>query len=176
MTSTAILAPQAALGRRVEPLGAGARQEECRDDCHWVPMAIIAAFLLPGASAQRLHASSQRGLGGQNCGACHKPRLNTGGLSLLGSDFSKVGDGAGVWERVARKVRTGQMPPPGLPRPDAPASAAFAKSLEDLLDRASATHPNPGRTAPHRLNRAEYSNAIRDLLVLDIKPGSLLPV
>jgi len=53
---------------------------------------------------------------------------------------------------------------------------AFAKSLEDLLDRAAATHPNPGRTAPHRLNRAEYSNAIRDLLVLDIQPGSLLPV
>src|SRR5262249_19578820 len=60
--------------------------------------------------------------------------------------------------------------------PDSAASEAFVKSLEGSLDRAAAEKPNPGRPAVHRLNRAEYSNAIRDLLTVDIKPGSLLPV
>ncbi len=41
---------------------------------------------------------------------------------------------------------------------------AFASFLEETIDRAAASHPNPGRATVHRLNRAEYSNAIRDLL------------
>ena len=61
------------------------------------------------------------------------------------------------------------------PRPTAPVAAAFANSLEASLDKAAAASADPGRPAIHRLNRAEYSNAVRDLLAVDIKPGSLLP-
>jgi hypothetical protein len=44
------------------------------------------------------------------------------------------------------------------------------------LDSAAAAHPNAGRTeALHRLNRAEYQNAVRDLLALDINAADLLP-
>jgi hypothetical protein len=68
------------------------------------------------------------------------------------------------------------MPPAGMPRPPALESASFTKSLEDVLDRAAAENPNPGRPAVHRLNRVEYGNAIRDVLALDIQPGSSLPV
>src|SRR5258708_32942097 len=82
---------------------------------------------------------------------------------------------AAVWEKVYRKVGAGQMPPAALPHPPAAESAAFTKWLGDELDRAAAEHPNPGRPTIHRLNRAEYSNAIRDLLALDIKPGAKLP-
>ena len=57
------------------------------------------------------------------------------------------------------------------------AAAAFGNWLETSLDAEAAAHPNPGRPAAvHRLNRAEYSNAIRDVLALDINPGSQLPV
>ena len=63
-----------------------------------------------------------------------------------------------------------------MPRPTAAASASFLKWLEDALDRNAALNPNPGRPVVHRLNRAEYSNAIRDLLALDIQAGSTLPV
>ena len=42
--------------------------------------------------------------------------------------------------------------------------------------RSAAAHPNPGRTETfHRLNRAEYRNAIRDLLALDVDVTALLP-
>jgi hypothetical protein len=100
----------------------------------------------------------------------------TAGVSLEGIDFSNAAANASIMERVLRKVRTGEMPPAGMPRPPAAVLAAFTKSLEDTLDRNAAAHPNPGRPAIHRLNRAEYSNAIRDILALDIQPGSSLPV
>ncbi len=48
--------------------------------------------------------------------------------------------------------------------------------LESSLDRQALAHPNPGRApAPHRLNRAEYANAIRDILGVDLDVTSLLP-
>src|ERR1035438_4682067 len=68
------------------------------------------------------------------------------------------------------------MPPAGLPRPQAPVLTSFTSWLQTELDKSAAATPNPGRPAMHRLNRAEYSNTIRDLLALDTKPGALLPV
>src|SRR4051794_25548965 len=97
-------------------------------------------------------------------------------MALDSGDPTKAGDDAAKWERVLRKMRRGEMPPPGLPRPDAATAASFTASLEAALDRAAVEHPNPGRPAVHRLNRAEYTNAIRDLLALDIQAGSSLPV
>ena len=60
-----------------------------------------------------------------------------------------------MWEKVARKLRTHEMPPPGRPRPDASTYSALATQLETALDKASAANPNPGRVAVHRLNRVE---------------------
>lgn len=91
------------------------------------------------------------------------------------ADLQHVGAGADVWEKVVQKIRSGAMPPTGRPRPGKPAADGFATWLESELDRGAAAHPNPGRPADHRLNQAEYSNAIRDLLALDISAGSLLP-
>ena len=111
------------------------------------------------------------------CVGCHNDRLKTGGLSLQSVDLADVPGHADVWERVARKLRSGEMPPSTVrTRPDAQVSRAFATSLETTIDRAAAEHPNPGRAPVHRLNRAEYSNAIRDLLAVDVRPGSWLPV
>lgn len=68
------------------------------------------------------------------------------------------------------------MPPAGMPDPDSAARSAFADDLEVALDQAAQANPNPGKTMPHRLNRVEYSNAVRDLLALDTRPGEALPV
>ena len=127
----------------------------------------------PGASAS---APAGRDLLNRYCVGCHNDKLKTAGVSLQTIDPGNAAAGAETWERVLRKVRRGEMPPAGLPHPDAAARAAFSDALESALDRAAAAHPNPGRPAVHRLNRAEYSNAVRDLLAVDIKPGSLLPV
>jgi mono/diheme cytochrome c family protein len=144
---------------------------------------LILAVLAPAASAHRqVPASptagfeSPRALVDQYCMGCHNDTLRTGGVTLRAVDFTKAGDHAEVLERVLRKVRSGEMPPAGKPRPDAATASAFTAWLESALDQSAAAHPNPGRPAIHRLNRAEYSNAIRDLLALDIKPGAWLPI
>jgi hypothetical protein len=67
------------------------------------------------------------------------------------------------------------MPPEGMPRPDESTYDAFAGYLEAQLDRAAAAHPNPGRPVLQRLNRVEYTNAVRDLLAVDIDGETLLP-
>ena len=115
----------------------------------------------------------------QYCVGCHNQKLTTSGLDLEALSAAAPGDHAEAWEKVIARLRARSMPPPGRPRPDAAAYRAAAGVIEQDIDRAWALHPDPGRIgAVHRLNRAEYSNAIRDLfgidpLSLDVK--SLLP-
>jgi hypothetical protein len=111
----------------------------------------------------------------QYCITCHNQKLKTGGLELDKLDLGSVGDDAEIWEKVARKLRAGLMPPAGARRPDRAALDALAVSVEGALDRAAAANPNPGRTPLHRMNRVEYANAIRDLLALEVDPVTLLP-
>src|SRR5271154_4219841 len=144
---------------------------------------VTRAFLVMGGMAiSQFGTMSAAGLEPQQavinqyCLGCHNQKLKTGGMVLEGLEIGRVGEHADVWERVLRKIRSGEMPPRGLPRPPAAEYAAFGRSLEESLDRAGAANPNPGRPAIHRLNRTEYSNAIRDLLGLDIDAGASLPV
>ena len=109
------------------------------------------------------------------CVACHNARTLTAGLALDRLDPAHVGDDAAVWEKVLRKLRTGMMPPSPRPRPDAATYGALVTYLETALDRAADADPDPGRPAVQRLNRAEYANAIRDLLALDVDGHTLLP-
>src|SRR5436190_22804913 len=110
------------------------------------------------------------------CTTCHSERLRTAGVVLQGADAENPGVNAELWERVAAKLRAGSMPPAGSPRPDPATYDAIAGRLEAALDRAWAASPNPGRiNAIHRLNRAEYKNAIRDLFALDVDVATLLP-
>ena len=109
------------------------------------------------------------------CVGCHNDRARTGGMSLEGADFAAVPQRAGLWEGVVRKLRLGVMPPQGARRPDRAVLDALAASLERTLDSAAVARPDPGRPALHRLNRAEYANAIRDLLGLDVDVTALLP-
>ena len=109
------------------------------------------------------------------CVTCHNDARRTGGLSLEKADLADVPKGAETWEKVIRKLRVGMMPPPGMPKPSAEQRDALTAHLETALDRSAAESPRPGRTAMHRLNRAEYANAMRDLLALDIDAAALLP-
>lgn len=143
----------------------------------WAAPLVIAANVLPVSSAEPTAASAPapNAIVKQYCSGCHNDKLKTGGISVQGLDLAKVHDQAAVWEKVLQKVSSGEMPPAKLPRPSTAASSTFVKTVLNELDQAASAHPNPGRPTIHRLNRAEYSNAIRDLLALDIQPGSKLP-
>ncbi len=123
--------------------------------------------------------SPQRALLNRYCVTCHNEKLKTAGLLLDKMDVENPGHSGDVWERVVRKLRTGAMPPAGAPRPERADYDFLASYLETTLDRFAAANPNPGRPAAlHRLNRAEYTNVVRDLLTLDVDAidvPSLLP-
>jgi mono/diheme cytochrome c family protein len=138
-----------------------------------------AASQQPASSTPSSNASAQHSFVSRYCVTCHNERLKTADLVLEGMDVANVGARPEVWEKVVRKVRAGQMPPAGAPRPDRPTYDSFSTYLETELDRAAAAKPNPGRPAIHRLNRSEYANVIRDLLAVDTEAldiRSLLPV
>lgn len=113
------------------------------------------------------------------CLTCHNQRMKERGtvpVALDNLDLSDIATNAEVWEKGVLKLRASLMPPAGAARPDRAAHNALVSWLESKLDQSAAANPNPGRTEPfHRLNRAEYQNAIRDLLDFDIDVSSLLP-
>jgi len=109
------------------------------------------------------------------CVTCHNDRAKTGGLALDTMDFDNIPSGAAVWEKSLKKMRVGMMPPPSAAQPDPTTRAALISWLTTTLDRAAVEKPNPGRPVLHRLNRAEYANAVRDLLALEVDPSTLLP-
>ena len=130
----------------------------------------------PGSGAAAAARSPQRLLLDRYCVTCHNESLKTAGLTLDLLDVDDVAARPEVWEKVVRKLRAGLMPPMGRPRPDREAYDGFAGWLEARLDQAAALHPDPGRSPVfHRLNRAEYANAIRDLLAVEIDATELLP-
>jgi hypothetical protein len=145
--------------------------------------AFLLAFLFTGptGSAQGVTTppaaspASHAALVKTYCVTCHNDRSRSGELSLENVDLANVPMSAELWEKVIRKVRAGMMPPAGMPRPADPALEGFVGYLESSIDREAAANPRPGRTALHRLNRAEYANAIRDLLALEIDSTALLP-
>ena len=111
----------------------------------------------------------------RHCLACHNDRTMTAGLSLEEVDAERIAEHAPVLEKVFRKLRAGEMPPAGRPRPDAATAASLVAWLETALDAEAAANPDPGAPAIHRLNRAEYRNAVRDLLGLDLDHARDLP-
>jgi len=141
----------------------------------WIATVLVAATVSVPPAPSVPAKPSPWALTGQYCFACHNTRLKSGGVSLASVDIADVSGNSAILEKVLRKLRSGEMPPTGMPRPDAPTATAFTNWLTNELDQAAGAHPNPGRPTIHRLNRAEYSNAVRDLLALDIKPGAMLP-
>jgi hypothetical protein len=121
----------------------------------------------------RSSAASERALIDQYCVTCHNQRLKTAGLMLDQLDLAQMHDHADVWEKVVRKLRAGMMPPSGMRRPDAPVMESMITFLEKELDRDAV--PNLTPPGMHRLNRTEYTNAIRDVLGLQVDATKFLP-
>ncbi len=141
----------------------------------WAGVALSQAAGPQSLSPVPSHASVHRTVLDRYCVTCHNQELRTAGLMLDQMDVEKIGEGAPVWEKVLSKLEAGAMPPAGMPRPDQPTTDSLVAWLESELDSAALADPNPGRPAIHRLNRAEYTNAVRDLLALEIDGSSLLP-
>ncbi len=129
----------------------------------FTPWALLGAEPLAGKAA---FAKTVKPLIESSCMQCHNDRLASGSLNLgvfLGpASLTESREG---WERIIQKLRSGEMPPKGVPQPPAAGVNAMIKFVEDEFERADRdVKPDPGRVTVRRLNRVEYSNTIRDLL------------
>jgi hypothetical protein len=144
---------------------------------------VVVAAAAVGALVLHLNPSPEKALQDhwaftkKYCSDCHNDAELTGGLSLEGRKPGDVHKDAKIWEAAVRKLQLGLMPPRDQPQPPAEARAEFVAALIGTLDDAAAAQPQPfvGSVPLHRLNRAEYGNAIRDLLALDVDVSELLP-
>ena len=118
--------------------------------------------------------AEQRALVDQYCVSCHSERANVAGLNLDALDLARADTNGALMEKMVRMLRTGSMPPAGARRPDDSVLDALAGWLESSLDQHAATSPDPGRPVVRRLNRTEYTNAVRDLLGLEIDGKAML--
>jgi len=109
------------------------------------------------------------------CDTCHLGPKARAGVNLETLDLANLDSNGALWEKVLRKLRGREMPPPGAPRPDEATYQTLVNAIEGERDRLIDARPNPGRPTLHRLNRAEYANAIRDLLGLKVDVSELLP-
>ncbi|MEO5922834.1 MAG: DUF1592 domain-containing protein [Bryobacteraceae bacterium] len=142
-------------------------------------VALIGALLLsgqapqPGAAKAASGAAAQKAVIDRYCVGCHNARTKTANLFLDQFDLSKINEHADLAETLVRKLRAGMMPPTGMPRPDAAAMETLISYMETELDKGAKTHlPAPGL---HRMNRTEYTNAIRDVLALEVDATRFLP-
>ena len=134
-----------------------------------------AAFLFMNQREAGIDADAAWATIDRYCTDCHNATDYRGDLSFDSMMHGEVAVAPQVWERAIRKLRGGFMPPPGEPRPAGDGIGGLAAWLETELDAAARVDPRPGTPALHRLNRAEYANAVRDLLDMPIDATTLLP-
>jgi cytochrome c5 len=131
----------------------------------------LTAFLTVGAllAADADFDQSVKPVLGSTCAACHNGQLASGGLNIKAFlDPKSLTTGREEWEKIVRKLRTGEMPPKGIPRPPQAKTDALIQYVEGQFEIADRNvKPDPGRVTARRLNRNEYSNTIRDLLAVD---------
>ncbi len=113
----------------------------------------------------------------RNCVLCHSGGHAVAGLNLtLYRDAESAARAGAVWEKMLAKLRAGEMPPAGMPRPTREELQPVLDWLEaEVARRRKERGPDPGRVTARRLNRQEYNNTIRDLLGVDLRPADDFP-
>ena len=107
------------------------------------------------------------------CYDCHDVSSAKGGLDLEAlnlADKRSEATSAG-WERVLKRVRAGEMPPPE--RKSQPTGEERAKAVA-ALHQSLLEHSAPGGVM-RRLNRSEYENTIESLLGIDFEVPDEFP-
>jgi hypothetical protein len=137
----------------------------------------LATLLLLALAASAADPAAVFNFAKKNCNGCHNSSQANGDVNLAAlNKFESFDEDRDIWERVVSKLKTGEMPPPPLPKPPAADVAAVTRFLEAEFARQDrAAPPNPGRVTARRLNRNEYDNTIRDLLGVDIRPAENFP-
>ena len=112
------------------------------------------------------------------CSECHNPTDLSGGFDVnVYRSVETLATDRDRWESILAKLKTREMPPDdAVIQPSDEQIHTLVKLLEKEFERADAAmKPDPGRVTARRLNRAEYTNTIRDLLAVDFRADRNFP-
>lgn len=137
------------------------------------PAAVVARTAAPTEDEFRAVSES---LLYNTCGECHNSFEMAADLDLTTElSVESLTRDRDLWDLILDKLKSGEMPPADVPRPDAEI-AALIGFLESEFERVDAlVPPDPGRVVARRLNRSEYTNTIRDLLAIDFQADRTFP-
>ncbi len=137
----------------------------------------VNAVTAPAASASSEFETTVKPFLNRTCYACHNAQLKNADVNLQAFETeASVARDLDTWEKVVVRLRTGQMPPQGIPRPPEAEVAAVISWIEGTIATVeSQAGPNPGRVTARRLNRTEYDNTVRDLLGVTLQPAADFP-
>ena len=142
-----------------------------RRDALLMLIALLSNFSAAQSDGELLNATLN-----QYCLACHNDTLSTANVSFQNVDLSDLSAHGSLPEKVLSQLRNRRMPPMEMPKPAEDTYNKLVQWLETEIDNLASNNPNPGRTDTfHRLNRAEYANAVRDLLSIEVDVEELLP-
>ena len=136
---------------------------------------VVGSVVAVGGQGVDPAAPASRATLDQYCAGCHNSRVKSGGIAFDAIDLANVPRDAAVWEKSSASSTRGRCRRWARGVPTRRAITRSRRGSKTRIDRAAAAAPNPGRPLLHRLNRAEYANAIRDLLDLDVDVSALLP-
>ena len=148
---------------------------------HSIPLigaiGLIGVFNVPSRSQAQSQAPADVQLATmkQYCSGCQSEKLKTGGVSFEGITAATVAQDPERFEKAVRKLRGRVMPPPGAKQPDGKAVDSLVAWLEESLDKVPTQAYITDQVVLHRLNRKEYENAVRDLLLVEVNAAELLP-
>jgi len=111
------------------------------------------------------------------CVSCHQGAKPSAGFNAAKlSTLQTMMDDPRKWSRMLARVRDNEMPPKGAPAPALDKREDFVGFVEETMKTAAcAVGISPRPAMLRRLNRAEYSSTIRDLLNIHINAGRGLP-
>jgi mono/diheme cytochrome c family protein len=138
-------------------------------------VALVGVFTIPRPSQAQDPAEAQLATVKQYCVGCHSDKAKTGGVSFEGITAATIAQDPERFEKAVRKLRGRVMPPPGAKQPDGKTVDSLVAWLEESLDKVPTQAYVTDQVVLHRLNRQEYANAVRDLLLVEVNGAELLP-
>lgn len=140
-------------------------------------LCLVASAVLSTAQESQSNWKTVQSFTARNCSGCHNAKVTSGSLDLQRlAAAPEFPEDHSAWEKVVQKLKSAEMPPPGIPKPDPASIAKVTEWLEEQLNRADRNaKPNPGVVVARRLNRTEYNNTVRDLVGVDLRPADSFP-
>jgi hypothetical protein len=142
-----------------------------------IPVIALVSLAGVAAAAQAPPPSGEAQLATmkQYCTGCHNDKAKIGGASFENVTAASIAQKPELFEKAVRKLQGRVMPPTGAKQPDGKAVDSLVAYLEDSLDKVPEEAHISSDQVLHRLNRKEYENAVRDLLLVDVNGAELLP-